>query len=514
MAGTTAIVGIDLGTTNSALAYVGPDGRPAGITNFEGDVLTPSAVFFDGNTAFVGREAFKLSPRSPAHFAEAFKRHMGEGHYPRLLGGHKWRPEELAALVLRRLRNDLVRTFGAADAAVITVPAYFDEGRRRATQNAGAIAGWKVADIINEPTAAAIAYAHAAGQLGRGSARERVLIYDLGGGTFDTTLLEIRAGQEYRALATDGEVRLGGCDWDERLRQHLAEAFHNKTGVNPLTGPDGNEDVRGGAEFLRLARQAKHRLSSAEKVALPAAYRDKRVVLEVTRSTFEFLTRPLLDRTRVTTEALLDEAKLTWKEVDRVLTVGGATRMPMVDKMLAELTGTVPDHHLSVDEAVAHGAAVYAALKGQAGAPRVINVNAHDVRVVGRDGKGARLARTLLARNRPLPVARTKAIPVLKPGITEVVVPVCEGESEDPDLNEPVGEVRVSGIPADGRRWVVGVTLGLREDGTVEVEAAILDPDTPGRVVGRVNAALVSQRGMTPEQVVEARQRLDTLELN
>lgn len=503
------VVGIDLGTTNSLVAYVDPTGRPTCLPNFEGDVLTPSAVLIDEDVVIVGREARKGAPSAPGRYAECFKRFMGEDNFPNKVAGRFWRPELLSALVLRRLRNDVERKFGAAGGAVITVPAYFDECRRRATQDAGAVAGWRVADIINEPTAAAIAYAHAAGRLGKDGGRERVLVYDLGGGTFDTTVLEVAAGREYRTVATEGEVRLGGHDWDERLADDLAQQFQKKTGHDP------RETAAGRVEFLLLAQKIKHTLSQKEKASAPCLFQGERALLEVTRQRFEALTADLLERSRETVEMVREQAKLRWEEIDKVLLTGGSTRMPMVGRMLEELTGKAPDRSLSADEAVAQGAAVYARLRGTPGAPRVVNVNAHSYRVICRNRQDQRVAIPLVPKNSPLPKSGTRLIPLQKPGQTAASIVVCEGESEGPDLCTTVGKVSITDLPKDAsKRWVVAIRLTCRDDGNVEVDASARDPAAVDTVVRRVTATLEPEHGMTEAEVAEARRELERWELS
>ena len=259
-------VGVDLGTTNSVVAYVDHAGIPTTVVNFEGDVLTPSKLFIEGEHVVAGREAVKAGGRQADKYAESFKRYMGEDRYPPQVDGRDWRPEVLSALLLRRLRQDTERQLGRVDGAVITVPAFFDESRRRATSAAAEIAGWTVIDLINEPTAAALAYAHRAGRSANGKAPdENLLVFDLGGGTMDATLLRIAHGEEYRTIATDGEVQLGGIDWDRRLRDHLAEQFRDRTGVDPLAEDEGV------LAFSRFAEEAKLTLSRRLVARVPCA---------------------------------------------------------------------------------------------------------------------------------------------------------------------------------------------------------------------------------------------------
>jgi molecular chaperone DnaK len=507
---TPPTVGIDLGTTNSVVAYVDPTGRPSCITNFDGDILTPSMVLIEGDAAVVGREARKAAALHPHRFAECFKRSMGDDYFPQEVDGRRWRPEALSAMVLKRLRNDVTRQLGKAEATVITVPAFFDECRRRATQNAGAIAGWQVLDIVNEPTAAAIAYAHREGRLGRGGDQaERILVYDLGGGTFDTTILEVRLGREYRTIATEGEVRLGGHDWDERLCHHLAEQFRSKTGCDPLPSPQGR------IELTQLAQNVKHTLSVRKTTSVPCLFEEHRCVLEVSQATFEQLTSDLLERSKTTTELVLEEAKMGWKDIDKVLMIGGSTRMPMVGRMLHQLTGKPPDQTLSPDEAVAHGAAVYAHLRGKEGGARVINVNSHSYRIICLNKEGKRVAVPVIPKNSALPKQNTRLIPIKQAGMGGVSIVVCEGEADDPEMCYTVGKVRVQDLPTDSsKRWVVGVTLKCQEDGNIAVDASVRDPEALGTIIQRISATLVPNHGMDHDEVARTRKMLEAIEVN
>jgi molecular chaperone DnaK len=496
------VVGVDLGTTNSVVAHVDHAGQPLSVANFQGSVLTPSAVLIEGDGVAVGQEALKASALHPEQFAHCFKRFMGDDAFPERVDGRTWRPELLSAMVLRRLRHDASRRLGPVERAVVTVPAYFDECRRRATRNAGLVAGWDVVDLINEPTAAAIAYAH--GRQAAGPAVQRLLVYDLGGGTFDVTVLEVKAGVEYRTLATDGEMRLGGHDWDDRLRGWLAERFRALTGVEPLTS------TRGQAEFLRHARTVKHALSLKVRATIPCSFGGKSAVVEATRETFERLTADLLERTRTTTELALAQAKLKWQDLDRVLLTGGSTRMPCVGRMLEELTGRTPDRTLSPDEAVAQGAAVYAHLRGQPNGPRVVNVTAHTYGVACQDRQKRRVLKPLAPKNSPLPHTGHYLFAVDPAVGAQVSVTVREGEAEDPADCVRVGTVRIEGLPPaeGGRRRTVGVALTCLEDGRIAVDASVRDPIDLRRVLQRVHATLTPDHGMSAAQVDEARRTL------
>jgi molecular chaperone DnaK len=503
-----AHLGIDLGTTNCVAAYVDASGQPRSVVNFEGDVLTPSALLIDGQTILVGREAIKASSARPDEFVECFKREMGREGALLQAGSQKFGPEFLSAVMLRRLKSDFERALGAAERAVVTVPAYFDEARRRATQAAARIAGWSACEIINEPTAAALSAAHRQQPAAQSDRPQKILVYDLGGGTFDTTVLEVRAQREYRTLATDGDVRLGGCDFDQRLCRHLAEQFQKKTAIDPLKVPSGQ------LAFLRLARQIKHTLSTRESAEAPASFGGKRAILSATRQTFEALTADLLDRTLVTVRQTLTAAGTTWAGIDRLLLVGGSSRMPMVARFLARESGKAAEQTSSFDEAVAHGAAIYARLLETNSPVRVVNVNAHSLRIIGRK-EGRRVAHEMIPRNSPLPASCTRLFPAARPDQKSVPIQVCEGELQDPEACIPIGVVRLSDLPpASGQPWKVAVTLKYRLNGTVGVKVSLRDPQDPRREIKQIAATLEPATGMDPSRIEAERHRLGTYQIS
>ncbi|MFM2093332.1 MAG: Chaperone protein DnaK, partial [Planctomycetota bacterium] len=280
---TPIAVGIDLGTTYSVIARLDNLGRPVTLVNAEGDKITPSVVFFDGANIVVGKEAAKALATDAPAVADCAKRDMGQRFYHKLLGGRQFPPEAIQALILDKLRRDAARMIGSVEQVVVTVPAYFDEVRRKATQDAGFMAGLKVLDIINEPTAAAIAFGFQEGFFdpqGSGSAKRNVLVYDLGGGTFDVTVMQIE-GTHFRALATDGDVRLGGQDWDQRLVDYVAEEFIRTIGIDPREDPNTEGRLR------RECEDAKRTLSTRLKTNIVCDYKGQSVKLEITRQKFQ-----------------------------------------------------------------------------------------------------------------------------------------------------------------------------------------------------------------------------------
>ena len=289
----------------------------------------------------------------PDLVAQWVKREMGAPFYSHPIHGEYLPPEVIQACILRKLKTDLVAAVGSEARTVITVPAYFDELRRKATADAGEMAGLKVVDIVNEPTAAALGFGEQLGYLSsHGMPREEitVMVYDLGGGTFDVTLLKL-AANNVKTLATDGDVQLGGHDWDKRLVDYAAEAFRKSYSVDPREEPAALN------RLYQVVMEAKHSLSARSRSAIRVEHRGCSLDVPIAREQFEEMTADLLERTAYTSRQLIAAAKLQWKDVNRVLLVGGSTRMPMVPAMLEKLTGIQPDRTVNPDEAVARGAA-------------------------------------------------------------------------------------------------------------------------------------------------------------
>ncbi len=491
-------VGIDLGTTYSAVAYVDPAGRPTTIVNTEGDLITPSVVLFDGATAIVGKEAVKALATDAEHVAECAKRDLGERVFHKVLQGRQYPPEAIQALILNKIKHDARRQLGEFTKVVVTVPAYFDEVRRKATQDAGYMAGLDVLDIINEPTAAAVAFGFQQGFLntkGEAVKPQKVLVYDLGGGTFDVTVMEI-IGTSFTALATDGDVRLGGRDWDQRVMDFVSEAFMAQHGADPRT------DANAAGRLWRECEDAKRTLTARSKTLLTCDFRGLAVRVELTREKFEELTFDLVDRTRFTTQQTLQAAGLGWADIDRVLLVGGSTRMPMVKQMLKELTGKEADASVSADEAVAHGAALQAqlVLMRQAGgqpAYKIKNVNSHSLGVVATDAATKRQRNAILIpRNTQLPVSAKRVFKTQKVNQRSILVQIVEGESASPEDCTQLGRCVVRDLPADlPQQTPINVRFRYAENGRLTVTVAVANSDK------EVTHEITRENSLTPEQL-------------
>jgi molecular chaperone DnaK len=444
-------VGIDLGTTYSAVARVDETGRTSMVRNAEGELITPSVVLFDRDETIVGREAKKASVLYPGQVAECAKRDMGSEAYSRSINGQSLPPEVIQACILRKLRRDIAAAVGDSFKCVITVPAYFDEARRKRTQDAGEMAGLDVLDIVNEPTAAALAFGEQLGYLSEVGAplRElRVLVYDLGGGTFDATLIQLAPG-EITTLATDGDVQLGGYDWDERLVSHAAGVFQQRFGIDPRIDESSLAKLRGEVE------RAKHTLTARDQAAVRVECQGQSLEVAITRALFEDLTADLLERTSYTTRQLLATTGLSWQQIDCLLLVGGSSRMPMVSTMLTGLSGKQPDRSVNPDEAVARGAAIFAdyllSVRGEsvrAAKISVTDVNAHSLGIEGINNETLRKENVILIRrNSPLPAATKRKFVTKEDNQRSIVIQVLEGESITPANCSTIGRAVIRQLP-------------------------------------------------------------------
>jgi molecular chaperone DnaK len=447
-------------------------------------MLTPSAVFLEDGSAVVGQAARDVALEQPDRVAEIIKRSMGHAAYAHSVGGRSYRPETLSAILLRKLVQDAERRIGPIAKAVITVPAYFDDTRRKATKDAGRIAGLDVIDILDEPTAAALAYSFQA--MLHPTAldpsqplpinEETVLVYDLGGGTFDVTL--VRLGRHrFESLAIEGDVRLGGKDWDDRIVEHVAKQFQAKHGTDPRSDPISL------AALTAAAERAKRTLSKLQQTSITCSHAGKVMSVPLNRAEFEKLTADLLMRTRLTTQQVLRHAKRAWNQVDRLLLVGGSTHMPMTGRMLQELSGKTPDNSLAVSEVVARGAAIHAGIvAARLGeeTPEVadllgdvveINVNAHSLGIEVKQGE-ERLNDILIPKNTQLPTSATRVYRTVTENQVRVRVKVLQGEAPQADACISIGECWIEGLALNlPKAAPIQVRCGVGANGLVEVMA-------------------------------------------
>ncbi len=465
-------VGIDLGTTNSVVSII-EGGEPTVLPNAEGSRLTPSVVGFNKNgERLVGANAKRQAVIAPDRTIISIKRKMG-GSDKVNIEGKQYSPEEISAMILQKLKQDAEAFLGQpVTEAVITVPAYFNDAQRTATKNAGEIAGLKVLRIINEPTAAALAYG-----LDK-KKEEKVLVFDLGGGTFDVTVLEIGktedGGTVLEVLATNGDTRLGGDDWDQCIVDYVAEEFRKENGI------DLRKDRQALQRIREAAEKAKVELSSVTQanINLPfiSSTPEGPVHLDVnlTRAKFEELTVSLLERCRAPFLSALSDAKLKPSEIDEVVLVGGSTRMPMVQALVKELSGgKEPNRTVNPDEVVAVGAAVQAGvLSGDAGAggSSILLLDVTPLSL-GIETLGGVMTR-LIERNTTIPTRKSEVFSTAEDGQTSVHVKVYQGEREIAAHNKLLGDFQLTGIPPAPRGIPqIEVAFDIDANGIVSVSA-------------------------------------------
>lgn len=480
----THAVGIDLGTTYSCIAWLNEHGHPVTIPNQEGELATPSVVFFDGSEPVIGTEALRNAIASPDRVVQNAKRHIGNPQKFWQIGGQRYTPVHISGLILRKLISAAQEQIGEITEAVVTVPAQFSDAQRHATIRAGHAAGLEKVEIINEPVAAALC--HVLGNEGLAFTElaidQQLLVYDLGGGTLDLALVRYTS-DEVRVVASDGDLELGGLDWTQVLVDIAAERFIEDFREDPRTDPESHQ-------FLALeAEQAKRSLSVRPRAAITVQHGGNRRTYQIEQEEFENLSSKLLKRSEGITRRILADNGFGWAHVDVVLLTGGSSRMPMVRERLKKLSGRTLNSSLSPDQSIAHGAAYYAGmlLANQQYTRTVFNsqassrlakvrqrsVNARGLGILIRDTEtGKRIPHYLIPPNTPLPASRTHVFGTVVDHQTKVHVRIVESGTGPGTPHTILGNCNISGLPTDlPEGSEVEVTISYDRQARVHVSA-------------------------------------------
>ncbi len=467
-------IGIDLGTTNTVVAEVGPAGYSKILRTGAGEALIPSVVLFDDGRTIVGSEAQLRGRARPERLAACAKRMLGQPHCDEAIGGEQLPPEVVEACILAEAKKQCLGEESSDCRVVIAVPAHFTEAQRYATTRAAEMAGLRLLDLVNEPVAAALAFAEHAPQLSPAHPQGKpvsVLVFDLGGYTFEATVLSIRPGQ-VTMVATQHDSFLGGHEWDLRLAELLVQPFVDTHGIDLRKDPQHLEHL------VQRIDQVKHALGIRSQASVHLTAGGKSETVTLRREDFEQAADELVQRTAAICDEVLQRSSLNWHLVQQVLLVGGATRMPMIRRMLQARLGRPPSDLVFPEEAVARGAAIYAARDRQRGwqppSLQVTSISTHSLGMEEIDEKtGRRVNKILLPKGTPLPVSTPYRFEV-NSDHKSVVLRVLEGESTDPDECLTIGRVFIRDLPAEfSGEWKLEVTYHYSASGQLRVDVHV-----------------------------------------
>lgn len=499
------VVGIDLGTTFSAIAFIDTHGKPVVIPNKENTLITPSVVhFYDKDSFVVGDEAVNNLLVDQQNTVSFIKRKIGHSDFRKSIYGKEYTPQEISALILKKLKEDAESYFtnqgmeAEVKDAVITVPAYFGMTKKGATKEAGQIAGLNVLMIIDEPTAAALAYG-----INKRGKDQTVFVFDLGGGTFDVTILEIK-GNEINMIASDGDPELGGKDWDDLLTKHCSCIFKEKYGNDPHDDPQSYQ------EFYARVVRAKITLSTKQKQPIQVSHAGNRENVEMTREKFEEISKDLLAQCKSLSERVLKKADKEWNDIDTVLLVGGSTYMPMVRTMIKEISGKEPSTDVNPDQCVAIGAAYQAKYRfveeevkkvedqnGEEAAEelkkellgslpdiRIKESVAKSIGIIVVPDETGKEVKEMIPEQTEIPFKVDGNFGYAKDNQTSVIAEVTEGRGDTRDEVRVIGEILLENLPPRPAGTPIKVIYNYNRDKTLDIE--VVDKETGKKQEGRV----------------------------
>lgn len=425
-------IGIDLGTTYSAVSMIDDEGKPVLVQNKEGEYTTPSAVLFGEESVLVGSMAIEGSSCDPLNFVQFIKRNMGDENFFHLTTFNKeYNAEELSSIILKKLVEDTEYILNEkVEGAVITVPAYFDDVRRKATLLAANLAGLNCIKIINEPTAAALAFFNE-----KNIESGRLLVFDLGGGTFDVTVVEKKA-DEINVIGTDGDRNLGGFDFDNLILNDVVAKYDI----------DIFDDYESGIELRHKVTALKKQLSFKEKAGIKFKFNGKTYDYSIKREEFSKMLEPYISTMELIMEKVIDEANLTWKDIDHLVMVGGSSRIPAILESMERISGKRPDVSLNQDHAVAQGAAIQASILSKSGSSliKVNDVNSHSLGIIAVDTNNERINSILIPRNTPIPKMCSRLFKTVAFEQEKILIELTEGETSELKYCNVIGKAEIA----------------------------------------------------------------------